>query len=151
MVIMGNGMDGTAEMTTIASIAMVMTVEGRRDTRASTIRAPGVTENTRAIAATIINRQFEKSSLTCAKRGKKYMKAAANYEATSKSSEGIKPSSAEIFETAPAKRKSFEIDKKFATIIGKLPGTEETFVKTKLNYEKPAASSKTPCANDKPT
>jgi hypothetical protein len=84
-VITGDSMDGMGEVTSINSIAMVITAEGRRDTRASTIRAPGVTENTRAIAATIINRQFEKSSVTCAKRGKTYVKAAANYEATSRS------------------------------------------------------------------
>ena len=85
---MGNGMDGTAEMTTIASIAMVITVEGRRDTRASIIRAFDVTdtaENTKAIEATIINRKFERSLVTCGRRGKTYERAAVNYEATSKS------------------------------------------------------------------
>ena len=81
-------MDGTAEMTTIASIAMVMTAEGRRDTRASMIRAPGVTdtvENTKAIEATIINRKFERSLVTCATPGRTYGRAAVNYEATTKS------------------------------------------------------------------
>ena len=87
-VITGNGMDGTEEMTTIGSIAMVITAERRGDTRASMIRASGVTdimENTRAIEATIINRKFERSFVMCAKPGKTYTKAAANCEATLKS------------------------------------------------------------------
>ena len=85
---MGNGMDGTEEMTIIDSIAMVITAEGRRDTRASMIPASAVTdimENTGTIEATITNRKFERSLATCAKRGKTYTKAAASYEATIKS------------------------------------------------------------------
>ena len=52
---------------------------------------------------------------------------------------------------APAKRKSVEIDKKFAMTTGKSPGIEEISVRTKLSYERLAASSKTLYINDKPT
>jgi hypothetical protein len=87
-VINAGGKDSTEEVMIAGSIAMVITVEGRRDTRASTRRASVVTdivENTTAIEVITINRKFEKSLAMCVTPAKRYRKAAVNYGATSKS------------------------------------------------------------------
>jgi hypothetical protein len=74
-------MDGMEDVTIIASIATVITVEERRDTPALILPAPGVmgtTENTREIEVITINRWFERNSATYAPPEKTCRKAAAN-------------------------------------------------------------------------
>jgi hypothetical protein len=87
MVITEDGIHGMGEVTIINSIVQVLSAGDTCDARALMIPGPAgmrTMENTRTIEVITTNRQFERSSATCATPAKTYGTAAENYGATSR-------------------------------------------------------------------